>query len=252
MKEPEVKVKSLHKALKILNLFSTERPELGVTQVSQILGIYKSNAHNILSTFEHNRILERNPENGKFRLGVKILEMSNVVSSNLGMRNIIYPFMQELSDKAGEKVYLAIHDGDGYCVYLDVAYPHNSLPIRSMLGIKAPLYCTGVGKAILAFLPNEVINKVISRGLKEFTERTITDEEELIKELSSIRKKGYAIDNMEHEFGVKCVGVPLFDSHENVFASLSLSGPSLRFSCDRISFFAKLLMDSAAQIKERF
>lgn len=108
------------------------------------------------------------------------------------------------------------------------------MTVKSVMGIKAPLYCTGIGKAMLAYLPREVVDAVIGRGLASITDNTITDTGKLLQELETIRLRGYAIDNMEHQFGIKCVGMPIRNRKGDIVAGLSISGLSLRFDEQRI------------------
>lgn len=246
----DVKVKSLYKALKILECFSIDKPELGITEISEQLGLYKSNVFNIVDTFVKAGYLEQNPENDKYRLGIKFLELAHIISNNIGFRKMILPYMQELADAVSETVYLAI-PSEGEVVYLDSCNPKNQLSTRSMLGVKAPLYCTGIGKAMLAYLPRETVEAVIAKGLKKYTENTIVEPEALYHELAAIQARGYSIDNMEHEFGIKCIGMPLRNHRGQVVAGISISGPSLRFSDDKIQVYAEKLQAVIHQIEEK-
>jgi DNA-binding IclR family transcriptional regulator len=246
----EIKVKSLYKALQVLECFSVEQPELGITEISQRLGLYKSNVSNIVMTFVKAGYLEQNPENSKYRLGFKILELGNIISSNISLRKLLQPLMQEIAESANEVVYLAVHY-EGEVFYLDSAYPKNKLATRSMLGVKAPLHCTGIGKAMLAFLPEEAAEAVLNKPLKKYTENTITDREALVQELAEIRRKGYSVDRMEHEYGIKCVGIPILNKRGQVIAGMSVSGPSLRFDDEKIKQFAMLLKDAASRIADK-
>lgn len=232
--EDQIKTKTLFKALQVLDCFTATTPELGVTEISERLGLYKSNVHNIMDTFVKAGYIKKNPENGKYRLTLKVLQLGHVVSSNISFRKTVQPHMQELADVTGETIFLAIPGEDAEVVYLDSSSPRNLMTVKSVMGIKAPLYCTGIGKAMLAYLPREVVNAVIGRGLASITDNTITDTGTLLQELETIRLRGYAIDNMEHQFGIKCVGMPIRNRKGDVVAGLSISGPSLRFDEQRI------------------
>lgn len=253
MPNSEATVKSLSKALKILECFSTDEPELGITEISEKLDLYKSNVFNIIATFEKHGYLEQNPDNHKYKLGVKLLQLSYIVSSNINFRGIILPYMEKIGKETGECVYLSIPNVDeGEVIYLDSYYPSQLLQRSiSMLGERAPMYCTGIGKAIMAYLPMQTIEKIIAKGLRKFTENTILNKEKLLKELMLVKERGYAIDNMEHEYGVKCIGAPIFNKAGKLFAGLSISGPSLRFADSSIDFFAKTLKDSIQDIQQR-
>lgn len=250
MGDGEIKVKSLQKALTILNCF-VKKSRLGVTEISEMLDLNKSNVHNILSTFQAMDYLEQDEETGKYQLGVGIYELCQSVGDNFNIRKVMMPFMQEIADAANEVVYLAVPREDEM-VYLEAMHPMESYNLmRAVLGEHAKMYCTGIGKAVLAYLPDDVIENYISRELVSYTEHTITDKEILRRELKEIRQRGYSIDNMEHEFGVKCVGMPIFNRRGELVAAISVSGPSLRFSGERIEYIVKIMRDSLEKARER-
>ena len=141
MDEPNVKVKSLAKALNVLNCFIRE-PELGVTEISERLGLYKSNVCDILTTFQSLGYVDQSERTGKYHLGYRILELSHAFTTSMGFRKTIYPHMKQLADKVGETVYLGVPDGLDV-LYLDAAYPGHEYMTRAMLGDRAPMYCTG-------------------------------------------------------------------------------------------------------------
>lgn len=249
--EKEAKVKSLYKALQVLECFSVEQPELGITQISDALGLYKSNVHNILTTFEQCGYIEKNPETNKYRLGFKILELSYILNSNLGLHNIVNPIISALSSELNEIVYFAI-PRDGKVFYLDGAYPNAAFPVRSMMGETADMFCTALGKVMLAFSPDEEQEALLQmQTVRSFTPNTITDMDMLRIELAAIRNQGYSIDNMEHEYGIKCVSVPIFNRDQSLFGAVSASGPSLRMSNETIGAYAKILQEYSQRITAR-
>jgi DNA-binding IclR family transcriptional regulator len=112
------------------------------------------------------------------------------------------------------------------------------------------MYCTGVGKAILAYLPQDILDQVAANGFEKYTPNTITDIVSLKKELSSIRERGYAIDNMEHEYGIKCVAVPVKNIRGEIVGGFSISGPSLRFGDQKLSEYANLLTSMSLELSK--
>ena len=236
--ENEIKVKSLHKALEILNCF-VGKDSLGVTEISERFGLCKSNVHNILYTFRQMGYLEQNEATGKYRLGMQIFVLCKGLSDSFPIARIALPYMQELSDRAGERVYLGI-PGGWEVFYLDSTYPYQSPNlIRRVLGMKTPMHCTGLGKAILSNMPEEQRNQFLeTQKLTAFTDATITGKEELRRELKSTRLRGYAIDHMEHEFGIKCIALPIFDKDRNIYASMSVSGLASHFTEEKMREWA--------------
>ena len=224
---------------------------VGITQLSKQLNLPKSTIHQILSVFKSTRFVEQNPEDRKYRLGLRIFELGNVVQSQLQLRKIAHPYLYELSRKTNETTYLVVLEG-GRIVYVDCVESTARLRAHPVFGIKVPLHCTSLGKAIMAFLPEEKIDQVIQEeGLERFTENTITNPEVLKRELKEVRKRGYAIDNMEHEEGIRCVGAPIRNHRGEAFSAISVSGPSQRFSLSRIEVMAKLVIEAAKEISKK-
>lgn len=243
-----IKVKSLYKALLILEEFMKTDTYLGVNQIAESLSIPKSTVSNVLSVYESRGFVERNKHSGKFKLGIKALELSNHTYLANDIRRVLQPFMQELACYSMENVLLATYN-DGEVVYIGAVHAERSVfGGQYVIGVRAPAYCTGIGKAMLAFLGPEEEQRVVEKGFQSFSENTIVDAEHLAKELEKIRHQGYAIDNMEHEFGVKCVGVPVRNAEGEVVAGLSISGPSLRMGDDKIKEYSVRLLDATRRV----
>ncbi len=247
----EIKVKSLRKALSILECFTIKAPEQGITEISEKLGLNKSNVHNIISTFEHCGYVERNPATARYRLGSRILELAYVLNAGLGLQQVVRPFINALAQQVGEVVYFGIPK-DGRVLYMDGGYPDNALTVRSMMGEKAEMYCTAIGKAMLAFLPGEEMAPALNRqSMLPFTPATLTSRAALLEDLAACRARGYSVDNMEHEFGIRCVGVPVFNRNGALIGAVSVSGPSPRLEQDKVEAYAGLLKECAQNISQR-
>lgn len=243
MKEATIKIKSLAKAMRVLEYF-IGHTEVGVTEISEALGLYKSNVYDILTTFETMGYVDQNDRTGKYRLGCRVLEISHALTSSMGFRKTTYPHMKRLAEEVGETVYLGVPDGLDV-VYLDAAYPGHEYMTRAMLGDRAHMYCTGIGKAILSRMDEQEWAKLFLEPLEAYTASTITDPESLIQDLRITRERGYAIDNMEHEHGIRCVGVPIVNSMGIVVAGMSISCPSLRLDDEKIEVYAQRLREIA-------
>ncbi|MCI1956548.1 MAG: IclR family transcriptional regulator [Oscillospiraceae bacterium] len=245
-----VKVRSLYKAIKLLDYFDSSHPERGISELAGLSGMLKSSIYNIMSTFETCGIIEKDPKTSQYRLGLKILELSNVLNQDDVFWQVIRPFMEELTDQTGETVFLATPYGTNI-IYREAAFPKHAISARAIKGVVAPMYCTSLGKAILSCMDPSMTERVIADGLKAFTPYTITDPQTFREEIDRIRRVGYAVDNMEHEYGIKCVGVPLSNEQDQVIGAISLSGPSLRFNEQQIVEYSKLLEERAHQIRNR-
>lgn len=245
-----VKVRSLYKAVRLLDYFSPAHPERGISELAELSGMLKSSVYNIMSTYEACGVVEKNPKTSQYRLGLKILELSNVLSQDDVFWEIIRPYMEELTEQTGETVFLATPYGTNI-IYREAAFPNHSISVRAIKGVVAPMYCTSLGKAILSCMKSEQVEQVIQAGMEVFTPYTITSPQAFRDEIEKIRLQGYAIDNMEHEYGIKCVGVPISNGNGQVIGAISLSGPSLRFSEEKITEYANLLIDRSHRIRNR-
>lgn len=226
--DQEYSVKSLARAMKVLECFSVQQPELGVTEIAKMLGMQKSTICNILSTFQKCGYVVQNTQTNKYHLGTKILHLSYIVNHHLGLRDIFLPYLHRIAEETREVCYFGILNNNEV-LYIEAVYPSSNQQTRNILGERAPLYCTGLGKAMLAFMPPEEAEKIITGELKSYTNFTLCDPVLLRSDLEEIRMTGYAVDNMEHEFGVRCVAVPVFGASGKVTAAVSVSGPSPRF-----------------------
>lgn len=250
--EKQPKVKSLAKALNVLSCFTKTQPVLGVTELAQRMGIAKSNIHNILSTFTDLGYLRRLPD-GRYTLGLKILEYAFIINQSLGYPRAVYDILQDTSMKTNEIVYFGIPYGENV-LYLYVAHPSSrmqDLPYREIMGETAPLYSTGIGKAILAHLPEHEWEERLPQKLHPFTPQTITDRELVKAELVRIRQRGYAIDNEERDFNVRCVGVPVYNAMGQLLGGMSTSGPDYVMTDEKLLDCANILRRSAIRMRER-
>lgn len=243
-------IKSLQKAVNIIDYLASEG-EKGVTEVSKHFKISKSGAYNILHTLELNHLIQKNETNDKYHLGIRLFELGNIVRSRFELRKIALKHMEEIVSKTNETVHLTIFN-DKEIIYVESAQPENKLAFSPVIGRRVHMHCTGVGKAILAYQPENVIDSIIQQGeLPRFTPNTITDPEKLKEHLKEIRERGYSIDDIEHEFGVRCVGAPIRNEKGEVFASMSITGPSPRFPDNKIDEYSKLLMEVTNKISRQ-
>jgi IclR family transcriptional regulator, KDG regulon repressor len=253
MEKDDVKVKSLYKSLSILECFTARNPELGITEISNSLGLYKSNVHNMLSTLEAAGYVYKNPVTSKYGLTNKMLEFSYVVTSQLNYQDIVYHVMKRTTEALNEMTYFGVDHGK-YILYMFNAYPKLydfNYPVRSIMGEKAPMYCTSIGKAILSTFPEDEIRRRIDMERERFTPNTLIDEEEIVKDVLLSAKRGYALDDIEHELNVRCVGVPIFDRSQKLIGALSVSGAAQNFNEAKIEKCAQYLNDAAFEIKSR-
>ncbi|MDY8138611.1 IclR family transcriptional regulator [Aquimarina sp. 2201CG5-10] len=242
---------SVEKAFKILDCFSMDKLELGVTEIAKQMGTNKSAVYRMLATMEALNVIQQNPENGKYRLGLKLFELSQKVSIHKNFISKARPFMEELVKRAGETAHLAIYKNQKV-YFLDKVVGRHDLQINSQIGSEKPLHCTGLGKIMLAFAEHNYQNIIHNLELETVTKNTITDRRKLITEIETIKNKGFALDLEENEIGLVCVAVPVFSTTGKFIAAISTSGPSARFNENEIQTYTGDLKQTAEQLKNIF
>ena len=243
-------LKSLRKAIRVLECFSLQEPRLPLTDIARKVGLPLSTAHRILTTLRTVGIVEQEGDRDLYRLGLKLLELGSMVLANLEVHREALPCIEALVRETGETVHLGVFDGSQVVSIEKMDSPHG-LASNITIGKGAPAYCTGVGKALLAFQPEAVVERVCRLGLTAYTPQTITDPVKLRKELAQVRALGYAVDNAEHQPDVRCVAAPIRNHSGNVVASLSISGPASRIPRSRITSLATRVREVAAKRSAR-
>lgn len=249
--ERENMVKSVSRALDIINIVSMKKGGLGVTEIAKQMDINKSSVYRILSTLVQYGYIEQDKGTERYKLGYQFLEVSSRLLESLDLRTEAKPFLQELEKETNEVIHLVVYDR-GEVVYIDKLDGNEALRMHSKVGKRAPMHCTSVGKAILAHLPIDIVQEIIERkGLPVHTDKTITDINIFIKELADVRKKGFALDLQENEYGITCIGVPIFDHLGKVAAAVSISGPTIRMTDARLVELQHRMIEIGKQISAR-
>ncbi|GMB09746.1 IclR family transcriptional regulator [Thermolongibacillus altinsuensis] len=249
--ERENMVKSVSRALDIIEIVSSEKDGLGVTEIAKQMDINKSSVYRILSTLVQYGYMEQDEETSRYKLGYKFLEMSSKLLESIDLRKEARPFLQELEKETNEVIHLVVYD-QGEVIYIEKLEGTETLRMHSKVGKRAPMHCTAVGKAILAHLPSNVVLDILERkGMPRHTDKTITDQDEFLKELAQVRQKGYALDLEENEYGIRCIAVPIFDHVGKVIAAVSVSGPTIRMTDERIEQLQTRMLQIGKQISAR-
>lgn len=238
-------IQVLDRALAILEILSVGGRDFPLGEIAHRLELHKSTAHRLLMVLERHKLIERNASTGRYRLGLKLFELGTRAVSRLDLRERARPILERLVLETSETVHLCILD-DTEVVYLDKVEPERSVRMSSSVGRRNPAYCTAVGKAILAHLPEEQVEAIVRKhGLKAMTANTITSFLELKSELASIRDRGYAIDNEEIEEGVRCVGCVVRNFSGGPVAAISVSGPAFRLTRQKVKSVSRPVIAAA-------
>lgn len=238
-------IQSIERAADVFELFLASQQELSLKEISEKLGLSKSTIHGIIKTLEYRGYLQQNPDDLKYRLGLKLFELGNKVSNQFDIGKIARPIMKELVETLMETVHLVVFER-GEVIYIEKLDGPRSLRIYSQIGKRAPIHCTGVGKSILAFQAEEEIDRILANEILEpFTDYTMTDKPAIKNQLETIREQGYAIDDEEIELGLKCVAAPIFNHQGRVIAAISCASPKVRLTDEKLAEVIKEIKQAA-------
>jgi IclR family transcriptional regulator, KDG regulon repressor len=238
-------LRSVNNALAVLESFSVERPELGVTELSHTLGLGKSTVHRLLTSLAARGYVRKNPETERYCLGFKAFEVGSLAAGRGAIRELAAPYLRTLMLASKETVHLGVID-EWEVVYIDKIESDQPLQMYSRIGRRAPLHCTALGKALLAWEPDDSVERFFRRRLRAYTPATRTDPAVLRREMDRVRATGYALDDEEFAVGLKCVAAPIFDHTRRAAASLGIAGPAIRLGDERLPRLTSLVREAAA------
>lgn len=243
-------VQVLAKALDLLDLLARQGA-MSLTQLCEELGQPKSSVFRYLVTLEEHGYVQRSQNGDTYSLGLKLLELGRAVTNQFTVHEVALPFMRSLIEDFGETVNLAILES-GRVVYIEILEGTHSIRMAARPGQRDFAHSTAIGKAILAYSPTSEAENVVKRhGLPTRTPATLTTLEGLRAELVHIRERGYAIDNIENELGVRCVAVPIFNHQSGPIAAISVSGPADRMHGAKVELIGEALLTATGAISQR-
>lgn len=226
-------VKSVNKAMGILELLLTQRKPMSLQELSTSTGIPKSTIHAILATLrDHNMVEQR--DDGRYYLGVRLFECGCAVAAEWDIANVVHPHLVQLAEQTGASAFIALLDGGESIIFDQHVPPAGSgLQIRQDPGSRQPLHATAQGKLLLSCMSNaEVLNRLNSRGMQAFTRHTITDPQKFLKELESVRKVGYALEDGEFKIGLRAIAAPIYNQNKQLKYALGVVGLFSHISSD--------------------
>jgi DNA-binding IclR family transcriptional regulator len=237
----------LERAVSVLETLSQSEAPLSLAEICQRMNLHKSTAHRALMVLERSALIERTPEN-RFRLGLKLYELGNRAVEQIDLRARVYPFFRRLAMDVHETVHLGVMQKTSV-VYLDKVEPNRRVCMSSKIGSSNPVYCTSLGKAMLAFQPEETIEKIVSSiRFTRYTPKTLCSREKLFEHLEAVRRRGYAIDDEEIELGVRCIGAPILNEYRWAIAAVSVSGPTSRITPQNVRAIAQRVLTCCREI----
>jgi len=244
-------INSILRACNILRCFSQGKANFKISELAQQLNLDRSTTYRILLSLEKCGLVEKSGKTGEYSLDLGAFEIGSAYLRRTDFIQISKPIMSKLALNVQETVHLAVLS-DKEIIYVDRVDSPRSLGVISKIGQRAPVYCTALGKVLLAFHPEEERSRIIDEiKFKSFTPRTITSKQQLIKELREIRKQGYALDHREIEEDVECIAAPIRNHLGDVIASISISGPQRKIHTPLQKRFVGRVLEAAALISSK-
>jgi DNA-binding IclR family transcriptional regulator len=240
--------KTVGKALALLNLVA-DRPGLTLSELSREAELPPPTAHRLLRTLEVHGLLRQDPTN-RYRLGSHCLSLGSRFLEGVDLRSEAHPRLTWLMEVTGETAHVGVPDGVEV-VYVDKVETRHPVRMFSRIGARSPMHSTAMGKAILAFGEPELVQRVIDAGLPRRTPNTITERRRFRTELKRTRERGYAIDDIENEEGIRCVGAPILAEQVHPVGAISVAGPASRITGQRLTEIANAVVEAAAAVCDR-
>jgi IclR family acetate operon transcriptional repressor len=242
-------IQALDRGLALLRVVA-EADGLTLTDLAQRTGIAPSTVHRLLFTLEAHRFVAHDEERGLWLIGVDAFQTGTAFLRNRRLAGMGRDTMRELMEQTGETINLGIED-DGEVVFISQVESHNTLRAFFRAGSRSLMHASGVGKALLAGMSEQRVKQILySKGLLRFTEKTFVDPTALFAELQKSRQRGWAVDDEERTLGMRCVAAPIYNEMGETIAAVSMSGPAVRITLERLGEFGPTMMRAADQITE--
>lgn len=242
-------VQALDRGLNLLAIIA-EADGLPLTSIAQRAGIAPSTAHRILTTLKTNGFVQ-DDTHGNYLIGVQAFRVGSAFLRNRKLAEVGRPTLRRLMEDSGETANIAI-EIDGSVVFISQMESHRSIRAFHRPGARGPMHASSLGKAMLAALSDDAVAQKLHRvGMPRLTERTMVDPDALLADLALIRKRGWAIDDEEQAEGMRCVGSAIYNEHGEVIGAVSISGPTVRVTEERLGELGPMVKRAAAEITER-
>jgi len=244
------KVQSVDRTLDVLESLASRQGATGISELAQLVGLHVSTVHRLLATLVDRGYVRQDPETSRYHLGARLFTLASAADLHLDLRLVARPYLERMMRSSGETANL-VTSNDSEVVYLDQVASMHLVKMFTSPGMRAPLYCTGVGKVMLAYKEAAAAELVLGGSMKRYTSKTIVTRSGLERELATVRKQGYCIDNEEMEEGVRCLAVPIFDRRDRCVGAMSVSGPTTRMTHERVLTLAPAARALAADLSRQ-
>lgn len=242
--------KTVSKALNVLEVFTAEAPSWGLRDISKSVGLSHTVVYRILRSFEEKGYIFQNPETKKYELGIKFIELGNIISENLRIYDLINPILHKAAVESGESVVLTIVDNNEG-LFVKIAESEQNIKFAESVGKRSPLYIGASHKVILAYFPEELQHQIIEQGLEK-NAKSIETKESFLETLEEIKVKGWFYTAGETYTDVAAISIPLFDSRNYIIGSVSIAGPVFRLTEEKAINSLPILQECQNEINSIF
>jgi DNA-binding IclR family transcriptional regulator len=245
--EPYPGTQAVLRAISLLKAFSDEQPQLGLAELTRMVGLNKTTTYRLLTALESQGLIVRSPVSDTYRLGPEVIALGGRALRASDLRSVSRAELEGLARITGETATLEILVGSDVLVLDEVSGAH-LVGATHYIGARWPAHATSTGKVLLAFASEAELESALQHPLAQVTERTLAVPEDLHRELADIRAQGYATAVEELEVGFSAIAAPVRNHDGQVMAALSLNAPSARFTSERLQEIAPLLLEAAARV----
>jgi len=242
-------VRAVERALDVLLCFTRQTSELTMTQIAEQVGIHKSTVHRLLATLENKRFVQRDPDTGIYRLGIRLLQMAYLTLEQNDLRRVAAPFLRRLSEQYQENIHLAVLDNTDV-IFMYIIESPQRVKLAAAIGQRLPAFATASGKAILAYMPEKMVRRILDRGMAQYTSHTLLSPDAYMKGLQSIQEQGFAISEEEYEEEINAIAAPIVDLKGQPIASIAVAGPAYRLTRERMIEIGPIVVATARQITQ--
>lgn len=248
---PPPHIQSVDRAITILKTLGDAPSDLGVTDLSQKLGLPKSTVHRLLTALDQGGLVEQDSVTEKYHLGIDLVRLAGQVLMRMNPQEVAQPYLHTLAEACKETVNLSVLTDDDKVINI-ASFPSPRM-VRNVgwIGREMLPHSASSGKALLAYLPEQRVERILAAGLPRLTERTITDPLRLREELVQVRQRGYAVAQEELEEGLSAVAAPIIDHEGHVISVISVSGPSFRLTEERLVELAEMTCEAAQAVSRQ-
>ncbi|WP_053079121.1 IclR family transcriptional regulator [Puniceibacterium sp. IMCC21224] len=244
------RLSSVTTAIHLLKTFSEQDTELGISDLAKRLGVAKSTVHRLAGALLEEGLLQQNPENGRYALGVGLFSLGSLVRSRLDVTSESKLVLNALRDKTQENVRLAVLERASVVFLHDFESPQ-TLRLRSNTGQLKPAFCTAEGLCILSGLRDKSLDAFMAFDREKRTEKTEIEEEALRTRIRKVKRQGYAVEDEECDDGTRCIAAPIYNGDGRIVAAVGIAGPRLRIRKRQFPQLAPLAMEAAQDISQR-